>query len=116
MAAGIESREDQDEVADILFDLARRESRAFSSQFSRQLVQTLPKATRLHRNPLKGAGFRVLRAPDVPSVLVELGYLTTPEDAKLMMTEEWRRATADAMAEAIEKFLSERVARETDKP
>ncbi|MGL4240310.1 MAG: N-acetylmuramoyl-L-alanine amidase family protein, partial [Beijerinckiaceae bacterium] len=116
LAAGIDSREDQDEVADILFDLARRESRAFSLQFSRQLVQALPKATRLHRNPLKGAGFRVLRAPDVPSVLMELGYLTTAEEAKLMQTEEWRRATADATADAIERFLQERVSRDTDKP
>jgi N-acetylmuramoyl-L-alanine amidase len=116
LAAGIDLKEDQDEVADILFDLARRESRAFSLQFSRKLIQTLPKATRLHRNPLKGAGFRVLRAPDVPSVLLELGYLTTPEEAKLMVTEEWRRATADATAEAIERFIEDRVARETDKP
>jgi N-acetylmuramoyl-L-alanine amidase len=116
MAAGVEARDDQDEVADILFDLARRESRAFSSQFARQLIQTLPKATRMHRIPLKGAGFRVLRAPDVPSVLIELGYLTTPEDAKVMLTDEWRRATADAVAEAIERFLQERIGKETDKP
>ncbi len=116
LVAGIEGRDDQDEVAGILFDLARRESRVFSGQFARQLVQTLPKATRMHRNPLKGAGFRVLRAPDIPSVLIELGYLTTPEEAKLMMTDDWRRATADAMAEAIERFLQERIGRETDKP
>jgi N-acetylmuramoyl-L-alanine amidase len=116
LAAGVEARDDQDEVADILFDLARRESRAFSSHFARQLIQTLPKATRMHRNPLKGAGFRVLRAPDVPSVLIELGYLTTAEDAKLMLTDEWRRGTADAVTDAIERFLQERIVKETDKP
>ncbi len=116
LAAGIEAKDDQGEVADILFDLARRESRAFSLQFSRQLIQTLPKATRLHRNPLKGAGFTVLRAPDVPSVLLELGYLTTAEEARLMQTEDWRRATADATAEAIERFLQERISRDTDRP
>jgi N-acetylmuramoyl-L-alanine amidase len=116
LAAGIEARDDQDEVADILFDLARRESRSFSLQFSRHLIQTLPRATRLHRNPLKGAGFRVLRAPDVPSVLLELGYLTSAEEAKLMQTEDWRRATADATAEAIERFLQERVSRDPEKP
>jgi N-acetylmuramoyl-L-alanine amidase len=116
LAAGIDSKEDQDEVADILFDLARRESRAFSLQFARQLIQTLPKATRMHRNPLRGAGFRVLRAPDIPSILLELGYLTTAEDAKIMQTDDWRRATADAAADAIERFLHDRVARDTDKP
>jgi N-acetylmuramoyl-L-alanine amidase len=112
LAAGLDTKDDQDEVADILFDLARRESRAFSSQFARQLVQTLPKATRMHKNPLRGAAFRVLRAPDVPSVLLELGYLTTADEAKLMMTDEWRRATADATAEAIERFATERINRE----
>ncbi len=112
LAAGLDQREDQDEVADILFDLARRESRAFSNQFARHLAGTLPKATRMHKNPLRGAAFRVLRAPDVPSVLLELGYLTTAEDAKLMQTEEWRRQTADAAAEAIERFVVERLRRE----
>jgi len=111
LAAGVDARDDQDEVADILFDLARRESRAFSNQFARQLAGSLPKATRMHKNPLRGAAFRVLRAPDVPSVLLELGYLTTAEDAKLMQTEEWRRQTADAAAEAVERFLAERVRR-----
>jgi N-acetylmuramoyl-L-alanine amidase len=109
LAAGIETRDDQDEVADILFDLARRESRAFSNQFARQLATTLPKATRMHRNALRGAAFRVLRAPDVPSVLLELGYLTTAEDAKLMQSETWRRQTADAAAEAIERFVEDRI-------
>ncbi len=112
LAAGLDQREDQDEVADILFDLARRESRAFSNQFARHLAGTLPKATRMHKNPLRGAAFRVLRAPDVPSVLLELGYLTTAEDAKLMQTEEWRRQTSDAAAEAIERFVVERLRRE----
>ncbi len=116
LAAGIELKDDQDEVADILFDLARRESRAFSNQFARQLVSTLPKATRMHRNALRGAAFRVLKAPDVPSVLLELGYLTTAEDAKLMQTEEWRRATADAATEAIERFLAEKITKDREKP
>ncbi len=116
LAAGIELKDDQDEVADILFDLARRESRGFSNQFARQLVATLPRATRMHKNALRGAAFRVLRAPDVPSVLLELGYLTTAEDARLMQTEEWRKATADAAAEAIERFMAERIAQDRDKP
>lgn len=112
LAAGIDLRDDQDEVADILFDLARRESRAFSNHFARQLTATLPKATRMHKNPMRGAAFRVLRAPDVPSVLLELGYLTTAEDARMMQSEEWRRQTSEAAAEAIERFLAERVRRE----
>jgi N-acetylmuramoyl-L-alanine amidase len=116
LVGGIELKDDQDDVADILFDLARRESRAFSNQFARQLATTLPKATRMHKTPLRGAAFRVLRAPDVPSVLLELGYLTTSEDARLMQTAEWRRDTANAAAEAIERFIAERIDRERNKP
>jgi N-acetylmuramoyl-L-alanine amidase len=47
---------------------------------------------------------------------LELGYLTSAEEAKLMQTEDWRRATADATAEAIERFLQERVSRDPEKP
>jgi N-acetylmuramoyl-L-alanine amidase len=112
LVAGVELKEEQDEVADILFDLARRETRAFSHHLARTFVQTLPKATRMHRIPHRGAGFRVLRAPDVPSVLLELGYLSSAEDAKLMTTEPWRKATAAAAGEAIEAFVAERLRRE----
>jgi N-acetylmuramoyl-L-alanine amidase len=108
LAAGVESPEDQDEVADILIGLARREARVFSVQFARTLAATLPKVTRMHRVPLRGAGFKVLRSGDVPSVLLELGYLTTIEDAKLLQSEDWRKNTADAAGEAIERFLAEK--------
>jgi N-acetylmuramoyl-L-alanine amidase len=116
LAAGIELKDDQDDVADILFDLARRESRAFSNQFARSLVTTLPKATRMHKTPLRGAGFRVLKAPDIPSVLLELGYLTSADEAKMMQSEEWRRSTADAAGEAVERFVADRLSKERDKP
>jgi N-acetylmuramoyl-L-alanine amidase len=111
LAAGIEIKEDQEEVADILFDLARRETRVFSHQMARTLVATLPRATRLHRIPLRGAGFQVLRAPDVPSVLLELGYLSSAEEARMLVSQEWRQATARVTAEAIERFVEERVQR-----
>jgi N-acetylmuramoyl-L-alanine amidase len=111
LAAGIEIKEDQEEVADILFDLARRETRVFSHQMARTLVATLPRATRLHRIPLRGAGFQVLRAPDVPSVLLELGYLSSAEEARMLVSDEWRQATARVTAEAIERFVEERVQR-----
>ncbi len=109
LVAGIEQKDEQDDVADILFDLARRETRAFSNLFARNVIATLPRATAMHKTPLRGAGFRVLRAPDVPSALIELGYLTTAEEARMMMTEEWRQKASSAMADAIERFVAERI-------
>ena len=51
-------------------------------QFARTVVGELKSAARLHKHPLKSAGFKVLLAPDVPSVLVELGYMSTKDDLK----------------------------------
>ena len=51
----------------------------------------------LHKKPLKSAGFRVLRAPDVPSVLVELGYVSNRADLKSLLSETWRDRTAASM-------------------
>ncbi|MEI9804396.1 MAG: N-acetylmuramoyl-L-alanine amidase [Pseudolabrys sp.] len=70
-----------DDIANILVDLAQRETKTYSSQFARTLVGELKATARLHKNPLKAAGFKVLTAPDVPSVLVRLGYMSTKDDS-----------------------------------
>jgi N-acetylmuramoyl-L-alanine amidase len=66
--------------------------------------------TRMHKHPLKSAGFRVLKAPDVPSVLVELGYVSDKGDLAHLVSENWRKRTAGAMAEAIDAFLAKHIA------
>ncbi|QKV18016.1 N-acetylmuramoyl-L-alanine amidase [Oricola thermophila] len=104
--AGIELPEDENGVSDILVDLARRETLGFSVQFARLAISDMKGFARLIKNPHRYAGFRVLKAPDVPSVLIELGYLSNPEDEKLMNEPEWRRGMAERLAEAIEKFAA----------
>ena len=64
---------------------------------------------RLHKHPLKSAGFKVLKAPDVPSVLVELGYVSNKDDLKHLMSDRWRSRTVGAIAEAIDTFLAKRI-------
>ena len=73
--AGVDLSSEPEEVAGILVDLAQRETKNFSHHFARTVVGELKTAAKLHRNPLKAAGFKVLKAPDVPSVLIELGYV-----------------------------------------
>ncbi len=92
-------------VADILFDLKRRETRAYAHLFSRGLVSELKGASRLNRNPERSAGFVVLKAPDFPSVLVELGYLSNPQDVVNLTSPPWRERIAQAMAAAVERFF-----------
>ena len=67
-------------------------------------------SVRMHKNPLKSAGFRVLKAPDVPSVLVELGYVSNKGDLEHLVSESWRSRTVASMAEAIDTFLAKRLA------
>ena len=108
--AGLDLSAEPDDVADILFDLARRETKTFSVQFARGLIHEMRHATRMHKDPLKFAGFRVLKAPDVPSVLVELGYVSNRGDLKSLTSEAWRNRTAASIAKAIDTYFATRVA------
>ena len=79
-------------------------------QFARDLVGELKATTRLHMHPLKSAGFIVLKAPDVPSVLVELGYMSTKDDLVHLMSADWRARTADSLVHAVDAFFAPRLA------
>jgi N-acetylmuramoyl-L-alanine amidase len=108
--AGIDLAKEPDDVADILLDLAHRETKTFSHAFARLLVGEMKNTVRLHRKPLKSAGFVVLKAPDVPSVLIELGYMTNRSDLKLLTSEAWRAKSAATMVQAVEQFFRTRLA------
>jgi len=108
--AGVDLKSEPDDVAGILIDLAQRETKTFSVQFAHKLVSDMKDAMRLHKEPVKSAGFRVLRAPDVPSVLVELGYVSNKQDLQLLLSDTWRDHTADCMARAIDSYFSTHVA------
>jgi N-acetylmuramoyl-L-alanine amidase len=107
---GVNLTEEPTEVADILIDLARRETRTFSNRFARLLMSDMKSTVRMHKHPLKSAGFKVLKAPDVPSVLVELGYVSNKSDLEHLVSETWRDRTVGAMAQAIDLFLAKRLA------
>jgi N-acetylmuramoyl-L-alanine amidase len=108
--AGVDLKDEPDDVAGILIDLAQRETKTFSLQFAHKLEGAMKSATRMHKEPLKSAGFRVLRAPDVPSVLVELGYVSNKDDLQSLLSDTWRDRTADSMATAIDGYFSSHLA------
>jgi N-acetylmuramoyl-L-alanine amidase len=109
--AGVDLTAEPNDVANILVDLAQRETKTFSLQFAKSAVGELKSiAAPLHKRPLKSAGFVVLKSPDVPSVLVELGYMSTRDDLKNLTSSVWRARTASAMAEAVNTFFMRRLA------
>lgn len=105
--AGLDSSEDVQDVAGILMDLAKRETRTFSSVFARNLVEKLGGSVKLHKVPMRSAGFRVLSAPDVPSVLLELGYMSSPKDAELLNSPAWRTQAVSAVHAAIDGYFEQ---------
>lgn len=106
--AGLDGAEDQGDVSDILFDLTRRETRAYSHVFARTLVGYWQEIGSLNKNPHRSAGFRVLKAPDVPSVLLELGYLSSKSDLASLTSPQWREKATELVAKAVEGFFKDR--------
>jgi N-acetylmuramoyl-L-alanine amidase len=114
MLAGVDTTESPEEVAGILSDLTRRETRTYSHLFARTLVGQMTNASKLNKNPTRAAGFRVLKAPDVPSALIELGYLSSKGDVENLTAPGWRDKASDSVATAITTFLAPKLARGND--
>lgn len=103
--AGVNLKGHDDQVASILIDLTQRETMNYSAQFAAVLVPELRQFIHMRRKPHRFAGFRVLKAPDVPSVLVELGYLSNRQDEKMLTSASSRAAIATSIARAVEIYF-----------
>jgi N-acetylmuramoyl-L-alanine amidase len=108
IVAGIDLSNESPEVTNILIDLVQRESMNLSAVFAHQLIAEVSHETRqLLQNTHRFAGFAVLKAPDVPSVLVETGYLSNTEDEQMLRRPEYRAKLAAAMARAIDHYFAQ---------
>jgi len=105
LIAGVELGEESEEVTGILVDLARRETKNHAVAFAKTVVGKLGGVTPLTRMPHRFAGFRVLKAPDVPSVLLELGYLSNPREAAQLRSPAWRGKVSAALAHAVDSYF-----------
>jgi N-acetylmuramoyl-L-alanine amidase len=104
--AGIDFHDQPPEVANILIDLAQRETKNLSVEFANIVVDKARGATRLLDRTHRFAGFRVLKAPDVPSVLIELGFLTNRSDEKQLVSASWRRKLATRLVKSVDTYFS----------
>jgi N-acetylmuramoyl-L-alanine amidase len=108
--AGVHLETESEEVTDILIDLVQRESKTHALVFAKKAVAEMSPETDFTGKPMRSAGFVVLKAPDVPSVLVELGYLSSRRDEKQLNDPAWRERVARAMARAIQKYFARQMA------
>lgn len=112
LLAGIDTGSDEegDEVKGILIDLMKRETANFSRDFSNVLVPRLAKAIPISKDGQRSAAFKVLKQTHSPSVLIELGYLSHPDDLKLLSSAAWQQKAARSIADAVEAFFAKRAA------
>ena len=105
LIAGIDLSAETPEVTDILIDLAQRETMNESVRFAAELVQELRRVSKLLRKTHRFAGFAVLKAPDIPSVLIEMGFLSNRQDERALRQEGYRTQIADSVAQAINHYF-----------
>ncbi|NCV50200.1 MAG: N-acetylmuramoyl-L-alanine amidase [Rhodobacterales bacterium] len=118
MSAQLASRHDRSEilrgvdlsgldsqVASVLLDMARQETKPRSEAVASFILKVFKeKITELSSQPLRYAAFSVLKSPDIPSILIEAGFMSTPSDLQNLTTKKWRREFADSLAEAISRW------------
>lgn len=106
VVAGVDLAIEEDTVANILLDLVRRETLNESKLFAEILVEKMrDKRIRRLNNTHRYAGFAVLKAPDIPSVLIEAGFMSNPDDAKLLQTKQYQEDMAEAIEQSIHAFF-----------
>ena len=104
--AGVDLNEQSSVVAKILIDLRQRLTKNNSVKFAKLLAEQLNKKIRMLRRKHRFAGFAVLKAPEIPSVLIEMGYLSNIEDEKLIRSPSHRRKIAQAIVNAVDKYFA----------
>ena len=109
LIAGINLDKVDNEVASILLDLKRRDTKNSSALFAEEYVELARKnGHRLLRRPHRHAGFAVLKSPDIPSVLIELGFLSNSKDVELLMNKKSRERLLQTLANSIDSFIKNR--------
>ncbi len=102
LLAGMDLSDQDDVVAEVLMDMARTETRPRTERLAKAMVAAIKAAEiRMHRHPLQSGGFSVLKSPDIPSILLEAGFLSSDRDFKRLSDPAWRATLAEALLQAL---------------
>ena len=108
LLAGVDLAGQDDVIATVLMDLARQETAPRAGKLADQLVISLKQAIgRMHKRPRQSAGFSVLKAPDIPSVLIELGFLSSTQDFQNLTSKEWRLQVAEGIRAGLGEWAKQ---------
>jgi len=114
LIAGVDLSGEDDQVADILLDMARQETQPRTQSLARALANGMAQqGGPMNRKPLRAASFSVLKAADIPSVLIELGFLSSPRDLKNIKNPEWRAKMALGIYQGLEDWRQQDVIRKS---
>ena len=114
LLAGVDLTEQDDVVAEVLMDMARTKTIPRTDRLSVALeAEITAKGLKMHRNPQQKASFSVLKSPDIPSVLLELGFMSSDSDLARLVDAKWRSKMAEAMRNALTVWAKEDAALST---
>lgn len=105
IVAGIDMAHETPEVRNILLDLTQRETMNQSALLGKHILENLKKIAYVRKDHVLFAGFRVLKAPEIPSALIEIAYLSNPNEEKLLRTESYQNKVASSIAKGVETYL-----------
>ena len=108
LLAGVDLTEQDDLVAAVLMDMARTETEPRTARLSQAFEVAIKAAgLKMHRRPQQKSGFSVLKSPDIPSVLVELGFLSSARDLARLTDPDWRARMAAALRDGLTAWAAE---------
>jgi N-acetylmuramoyl-L-alanine amidase len=106
LITGVDMQDKEDDLADLFIEMAQRDTKNLSASFAETIIGQMKYETKLLPNPHRFAGFRVLTGADIPSVLIELGYITNRKEEKLLKSEKYKNRLAKAVVEAINNHFN----------
>ena len=108
LLAGVDLTQQDDLVAEVLMDMARTKTLPRTERLSQALQEAITaQGLKMHRNPQQKASFSVLKSPDIPSVLLELGFMSSDTDLARLVDAKWRAKMADAVRDALTLWAKE---------